>query len=36
MRGHDKIWTYMAYGPFGDEDAFSSWLASRVELERWV
>jgi len=36
IRGHDKIWTYMAYGPFADEDAFSSWLASRVELERWV
>jgi len=22
----------MAYGPFGDEDAFSGWLASRIEL----
>jgi len=32
IRGHDKIWTYMAYGPFGDEDAFSGWLASRIEL----
>src|SRR5579871_6153543 len=31
-RGHDKIWTYMAYGPFADEGAFSDWLASRVEL----
>src|SRR5579871_868729 len=31
-RGHDKIWTYMAYGPFSDEAAFSDWLASRVDL----
>ncbi len=32
VRGHDKLWTYMAYGPFGDEGAFSSWLASRAAL----
>ena len=32
VRGHDKIWTYMAYGPFADEGAFSGWLASRVAL----
>jgi RimJ/RimL family protein N-acetyltransferase len=32
VRGHDKLWTYMAYGPFADKGAFSSWLASRVEL----
>jgi RimJ/RimL family protein N-acetyltransferase len=32
VRGHDKIWTYMAYGPFADDGAFSDWLASRVEL----
>jgi RimJ/RimL family protein N-acetyltransferase len=32
VRGHDKIWTYMAYGPFADDAAFSDWLASRVEL----
>jgi RimJ/RimL family protein N-acetyltransferase len=32
VRGHDKIWTYMAYGPFADEAAFSDWLASRVAL----
>ena len=32
VRGHDKIWTYMAYGPFADAGAFSGWLASRVAL----
>jgi len=32
VRGHDKIWTYMAYGPFADEAAFFAWLLSRVEL----
>jgi RimJ/RimL family protein N-acetyltransferase len=32
VRGHDKIWTYMSYGPFADEAAFSDWLASRVDL----
>ena len=30
--GHDRIWTYMAYGPFADEGAFSGWLESRVAL----
>ena len=30
--GHDKLWTYMAYGPFPDECAFSGWLASRETL----
>jgi RimJ/RimL family protein N-acetyltransferase len=32
LRGHDKLWTYMAYGPFPDEGAFSGWLASREAL----
>src|SRR5262249_46563668 len=32
VRGHDKIWTYMAYGLFPDETAFSDWLAARVDL----
>jgi RimJ/RimL family protein N-acetyltransferase len=32
VRGHDRLWTYMAYGPFADEGAFSSWLASRETL----
>jgi RimJ/RimL family protein N-acetyltransferase len=30
VRGHDKLWTYMAYGPFVDKSAFSDWLESRV------
>jgi RimJ/RimL family protein N-acetyltransferase len=32
IQGHDRIWTYMAYGPFADEGEFSSWLASREAL----
>jgi RimJ/RimL family protein N-acetyltransferase len=32
VRGDEKIWTYMAYGPFADEAAFSDWLTSRVPL----
>jgi RimJ/RimL family protein N-acetyltransferase len=32
VRGHDTLWTYMAYGPFPDEGAFSVWLASREAL----
>lgn len=27
--GHDHIWTYMAYGPFGNVRSFSAWLVSR-------
>jgi RimJ/RimL family protein N-acetyltransferase len=29
VRGHDRLWTYMAHGPFVDETAFSDWLTSR-------
>jgi len=29
VRGHDTLWTYMAYGPFPDKGAFSGWLATR-------
>jgi RimJ/RimL family protein N-acetyltransferase len=32
VQGHDKLWTYMAYGPFADEGAFFDWLASRETL----
>jgi RimJ/RimL family protein N-acetyltransferase len=32
VRGHDKLWTYMAYGPFMDDGVFSDWLASRESL----
>jgi RimJ/RimL family protein N-acetyltransferase len=32
VRGHDQLWTYMAYGPFADEGAFADWLASRESL----
>jgi len=33
VNGDDALWTYMAYGPFGDEAAFSTWLAGRARLE---
>jgi len=34
VQGHDQIWTYMStYGPFADQTAFSSWVASRLTLE---
>jgi RimJ/RimL family protein N-acetyltransferase len=32
VRSHDRLWTYMAYGPFADEATFSDWLASRQSL----
>jgi RimJ/RimL family protein N-acetyltransferase len=32
VRGHDEIWTYMAYGPFEEEGGLFDWLASRVAL----
>lgn len=32
VRGHDHIWTYMAYGPFANADAFSRWLCERATL----
>ncbi len=33
LRGHDEVWTYMSYGPFADERAFSAWLAEREALK---
>jgi RimJ/RimL family protein N-acetyltransferase len=33
LRGHDDVWTYMPYGPFVDERAFSAWLAKRETLK---
>src|SRR5262249_50495597 len=33
LRGHDRVWTYMAYGPFADRPAFSAWLAERAKLD---
>jgi RimJ/RimL family protein N-acetyltransferase len=32
VKGHDSVWTYMAYGPFPDEAAFLAWLSGREEL----
>jgi RimJ/RimL family protein N-acetyltransferase len=33
VRRHDRLWTYMSYGPFADAAAFSTWLAGRAELK---
>ena len=33
VRGHDKIWTYMSYGPFAEEAAFANWLGEREQLQ---
>ncbi len=32
VRDHDRLWTYMAYGPFEDECTFVAWLAERAAL----
>ena len=33
VAGHDRIWTYMSYGPFADRTAFLAWLAERQKLD---
>lgn len=33
VRGHDAIWTYMAYGPYPDSTTFAAWLAEREQLK---
>ncbi len=30
--GHDQIWTYLAYGPFADAEAFALWLKARAGI----
>jgi RimJ/RimL family protein N-acetyltransferase len=32
VAGHDRLWTYLAYGPFTDRDCFAGWLAERAAL----
>jgi RimJ/RimL family protein N-acetyltransferase len=32
LQGHDRVWTYMFYGPFADQPAFAAWLAERETL----
>src|ERR1700681_3038409 len=32
FEGHDQIWTYMAYGPFADAEAFALWLKARAGI----
>jgi len=33
VRDHDRIWTYMSYGPLADRTAFLGWLEERQALE---
>jgi RimJ/RimL family protein N-acetyltransferase len=30
LAGHDQVWTYLAYGPFAQAEAFGSWLAAHA------
>ena len=32
LKGHDRVWTYMAFGPFADGKAFASWLDERAVM----
>src|SRR5258708_17863896 len=32
VTGHDQLWTYMAYGPFADAEAFGLWLEARAGI----
>jgi RimJ/RimL family protein N-acetyltransferase len=32
LAGHDRVWTYMAYGPFAERSAFLGWLHARQAL----
>ena len=33
VRGHDRIWAYLSYGPFADFKSFSNWLSEREKLK---
>ena len=33
VRGHDRLWDYMSYGPFDGVQSFAAWLAEREKLE---
>jgi RimJ/RimL family protein N-acetyltransferase len=32
LTGHDQIWTFLAYGPFGAAEAFGLWLEARAGI----
>jgi RimJ/RimL family protein N-acetyltransferase len=32
VKGHESLWTYMAYGPFPDGPAFAEWLDGRAVM----
>jgi RimJ/RimL family protein N-acetyltransferase len=33
IKGHDRLWTYLSYGPFADTGTFAKWVDSRIVLE---
>jgi RimJ/RimL family protein N-acetyltransferase len=32
LKGHDRVWTYMSFGPFADGRAFANWLDERAVI----
>jgi RimJ/RimL family protein N-acetyltransferase len=32
LKGQDRVWTYMGYGPFADGKAFANWLDERAVI----
>ena len=32
VSGHDAVWTWLAYGPWGDEQSFRAWLRGQQQL----
>jgi RimJ/RimL family protein N-acetyltransferase/GNAT superfamily N-acetyltransferase len=33
VKSDDRLWSYLAYGPFADQASFASWLVERPKLE---
>ena len=33
VRSDDRLWSYLGYGPFGDEASFMTWLVERPKLD---
>jgi RimJ/RimL family protein N-acetyltransferase len=32
LKGHDRVWTYLSYGPFAEGKAFANWLDARAVM----
>jgi RimJ/RimL family protein N-acetyltransferase len=33
VKDHDRLWTYLSYGPFADAGSFARWVDSRIALD---